>query len=138
MSLLDIDKDHDKVVFDNWLSNTFTCEYWGEWGEIELWRGYKENRYLPKGKYHLYNDEDINGRNFEICWYPKGELFKNPRNNTVKRLSKSVAIVWCRFGDYEVSMSGYHYIEIEPCDLYKLVQELKNFNFNPHNYKAYR
>lgn len=35
MSLLDIDKDHDNVVFDNWLSNTFTCEYWesGESGE---------------------------------------------------------------------------------------------------------
>lgn len=138
MSLLDIDKNHDKVVFDNWLSNTFTCEYWGEWGEIELWEGYKENRYLPKGKYHLYYDSDISGRNFEICWYPKGELFKNPRNNTVKRLRQSIAIVWCRLGDYEDSMSGYHYIEIELDDLYKLVQELKNFNFNPSNYKVYR
>lgn len=138
MSVLDIDIDYDGVIFDNWLSNTFTCEYWGEWGEIELWKGYKENRFLPKGKYHLYNDRDINGRNFEVIWYPKGELFKNPRNNTVKRLRQSIAIVWRRLGDYEVSMSGYNYIKIELSDLYQLVHELKNFNFDPSHYKTYK
>lgn len=138
MSLLDIDMDYDKVVFDNWLSNTFTCQYWGEWGEIELWKGYKQNRYIPKGKYYLYQDRDINGRHFEISWHPKGELFNNLSNNTVKRIRQSVAVVYCRLGDYEVSMDGYHYIKIEPNDLYKLVHELKNFNFNPSRYKAYK
>lgn len=138
MSLLDIDINHDKVVFDNWLSNTFTCEYWGEWGEIELWKGYKENRYLPKGKYLAYIDRDINGRYFEINWYPKGELFKDPKNKAVKRIRKSIAFVYCRWGDYEDPMGGYHYIKIERNDLYKLVHELKNFNFNPKHYKAYK
>lgn len=138
MSILDIDIDYDNTVFDNWLSNTFTCEYWGEWGEIELWKGYKENRYLPKGKYYLYQDRDINGRNFEISWHPKGELFNNLSNNTVKRIRQSVAVVYCRLGDYEVSMDGYHYIKIELNDLYQLVWELKNSNFNPKHYKAYK
>ena len=65
MSVLDIDKDYDKIIFDNWLSNTFICEYWGEYGEIELWKGYKQNRFLPKGKYYLYQAKDINGRNLK-------------------------------------------------------------------------
>ena len=138
MSLLDIDIDYDNVIFDNWLSNTFTCQYWGEWGELELWKGYKQNRFIPKGKYYLYQDRDINGRNFEISWYPKGELFNNLSNNTVKRIRQSVAVVYCRLGDYEVSMDGYHYIKIEPNDLYRLVWELKNSNFNPRHYKAYK
>ena len=138
MSLLDIDIDYDNAVFDNWLSSTFTCEYWGEWGEIELWKGYKENRYLPKGKYLAYIDRDINGSYFEINWYPKGELFKDPKNNAVKRIHESIAFVYCRWGDYEASRSGCHYIKIERNDLYKLVQELKNFNFNPKHYKAYK
>lgn len=138
MSVLDIDIDYDGVILDNWLLNTFTCEYWGEWGEIELWRGYKENRFIPKGKYHSHIDRDINGRYFEICWYPKGELFKNPKNNTVKRIRQSIAIIYCRLGDYGGSMGGYHYIKIELGDLCRLVHELKNFNFNPNNYKAYK
>lgn len=138
MSLLDIDKDHDNVVFDNWLSNTFTCEYWGEWGEIELWAGFKQNRFLPMGKYHLYMDKDINGRSFEISWYPKGELFKDHRNGVKKRIRKSIAIVYCRLGDYKDSIDGYHYLRIESDDLCKLMWELKNSNFNPRNYKAYR
>lgn len=138
MSLLDIDMNHDKVIFDNWLSSTFTCEYWGEWGEIELWKGYKENRYIPKGKYYSYRDRDINGKKFEISWYPKGELFNNLSNNTVKKIRQSVAVVYCRLGDYEVSMDGYHYIKIELNDLYQLVWELKHSNFNPNHYKAYK
>ena len=138
MSLLDIDIDYDNIIFDNWLSDTFTCQYWGEWGELELWKGYKENRFLPKGKYHSYIDRDINGRYFEINWYPKGELFKNPENNTVKRIRKSIAFVYCRWDDYEASRSGCHYIKIEPNDLYRLVWELKNSNFNPRHYKAYK
>lgn len=138
MSLLDIDIDYDKVIFDNWLSDIFTCQYWGEWGELELWKGYKQNRFIPKGKYHSYIDRDINGRYFEISWYPKGELFKNPKNNTVKRIRKSIAIVYCKLDDYEDSISGYHCIKIERNDLYKLVWELRNFNFNPRHYKAYK
>lgn len=86
----------------------------------------------------MYQDQDINGRNFEISWHPKGELFKNYRNNTVKRIRKSVAIVYCQLGDYEASMDGYHYIKIELNDLHQLVWKLKNSNFNPRNYKAYR
>ena len=138
MSLLDIDKDHDNVVFEDWLFNTFTCEYWGEWGELELWKGYKENRFIPKGKYYLHIDEDINGRTFEISWYPKGELFKDHVKGTVKRLRKSIAIVYCRLGDYKDSIDGYHYLRIESNDLCKIMWELKNSNFNPRNYKAYR
>ena len=138
MSLLDNDIDYDKVVFENWLSGTFTCQYWGEWGELELWKGYKENRFIPKGKYHLYIDRDINGRYFEIQWYPKGELFKNPKNNAVKRIRKSIAIVYCKLGDYNVSISGYHYIKIELNDLCELVWKLRNSNFDPNHYKAYK
>ena len=138
MSVLDIDINYDGVIFDNWLLSTFTCEYWGEYGEVELWRGYKENRFIPKGKYHSYIGKDINGRRFEINWYPKGELFKNPINHTVKRIRKSRATIYCKVGDYERSMSGYHRIKIELSDLYQLVHELKNFNFDPSHYKTYK
>ena len=83
-------------------------------------------------EYHILNLVQFSFR--KNTFYRKKEKAMNLR----KRIRKSIAFVYCKWGDYADPMGGYHYIRIERNDLHKLVYELKNFNFNPSNYKAYK